>query len=390
MKSFSYSLALLFCLLLFACNSQSEKNNSNEPTNNANAEDTLNKNQTPGLGYDFKNNGKNRDAPLFSTHYQDTLLQNISIAHSETLAKALKGSERYLKRKKRNHSLSEDFTISDLQIKKTIQAIYKWQKEGGELSDYVNTYQLEGEDQRGNIHFTGYYIPVLQVSKKPTEQFKYPLYAKPKNWKGKLPNRQSIDTDGVLKGKGLEIAYSDNLLANYTMQVQGSGVVEYPDGKRSLLTYGGKNGHDYKSLGKYLVSQGYVPADKISLDAIRNFMAANPDSLAPLLNYNPSYVFFKEVNAEPSGAAGVTLVAQHSVAVYKKEIPLGSILLGKVPVLNDKGELTGHEFRILTAHDVGGAINKGHVDFYSGIGQKGEDIANALHHYGQVWMLKAK
>ncbi len=279
--------------------------------------------------------------------------------------------------------------MTDTQIKQTIKAIKKWQNEGGELSDFVKTYQLEGEDQRGNVHFTGYYIPVIKVSKTPTATFQYPLYQKPKSWKGELPDRKSI-SEGALKDLGLELAYSDNLLANYTMQVQGSGVVEYPDGSRQLLAYGGKNGRGYKSLGKYLVAQGHVAADKISLDAMRSWMAANPDSLIPLLNINPSYVFFKAIDSQPFGAAGVPLIPEHSVAVFKKEIPLGSILLGEVPILDSKGALIRHEFRILAAHDVGGAINKGHVDFFSGVGQQGEDKANALHHYGRVWLLLAK
>ena len=112
---------------------------------------------------------------------------------------------------------------------------------------------MDGEDNRGNMHFTGYYIPILKVSKKKDNVYKYPLYQKPKNWKGKMPTRAQIDTDKALAGKGLELCYSANLLDNYTMQVQGSGVVEYPNGEQKLLSFGGKNGYPYKSLGKYLI-----------------------------------------------------------------------------------------------------------------------------------------
>ena len=105
---------------------------------------------------------------------------------------------------------------------------------------------------------------------------------------------------------------------------------------------------------------------------------------------NASYVYFKATDGLPSGAAGVPLVGQHSIAVDKNQIPLGSILLGEVPVLDENGYLTGHEFRILTAHDVGGAINEGHVDFFSGIGKIGEAKADALHHYGRIWLLVSK
>lgn len=349
-----------------------------------------NKDQTPGLGYDFENNGKDDNLPLLSSVFNKSELSGISVTYSDRLNKALAGSERYLQRKNRTHSLQSGLTMTDAQIKSTIANLKKWQNEGGALEDYVDFYQLQGEDSKGNVHYTGYYIPVLKVKNQPDEEFKYPLYRKPTNWNGRLPNREKIDTDKVLANKGLEIAWSNDLLENYIMQVQGSGVVEYPDGTRQLLSYGGKNGYGYRSLGKYLVAQGHVPAEKISLTAIRNWMAANPDSLEPVLNLNPSYVFFKPNNAEPSGAAGVPLVGTHSIAVDKKMIPLGSILLGEVPVLDKDGTLIRHEYRILAAHDVGGAIKKGHVDFYSGTGKEGEDIANALHHYGKLWLLMPK
>lgn len=382
-------LLVISCLLIISCTQPAPET----AVLDKNTKDSIhpnNLNQQPGLGYEFENNGKN-DAPILENTFTDTILTDIEIAASDDLDLALKGSSRYLRTKKRTHQLSETLTVTDIQIKKTIKAIKKWQaEENGNLSDFVKMYQLNGEDHRGNMHFTGYYIPVLQVRKKKDAVFKYPLYRKPSKSQGQLPTREEIDSEGVLSNKGLEIAYSDNLLENYVMQVQGSGLVEYEDGSRKLLSFGGKNGHGYKSLGKYLVAQGHVPADKISLTTIRAFMTKNPDSLETLLNLNPSYIFFHESNSKPSGAAGVPLVAKHSVAVDRKQIPLGSILLGEVPVLDEKGALIGHEFRILTAHDVGGAIKEGHIDFFSGIGQTGEDVANALHHYGRIWYLVAK
>lgn len=387
-----YTLFFLLPLFLF-CGAACQAPNQETAAENQAQTDSLDKknlDQTPGQGYDFENNGKNRNAPLALHPFTDTILKNINLSSSPGLTLALAGSERYLRTKKRTHLLEGDFKITDAEIKSTIKAIKKWQTKGGELSDFVKMYQLDGEDGRSNVHFTGYYIPVLKVRKTKDAIYKYPLYRKPSKWSGEMPTRAAIQTDKALKGMGLELAYSASLLDNYTMQVQGSGLVEYPDGSRKLLSFGGKNGHPYKSLGKYLVAQGYVPADKISLTAIRAWTAANPDSLEAVLNYNPAYVFFNASNAKPSGAAGVPLIAKHSIAVDKNLIPLGSILLGEVPVLDAQGNLTHHEFRILTAHDVGGAIKKGHVDFFSGIGQEGENVANALHHYGRVWLLLKK
>ncbi len=386
MKKTTIVLSILCFSLLLSC--QSDRSEKRQAASDANQNKNLN--QTPGLGYEFENNGKDHDAPLLKESYTKTDLKGIRPPKSNELSEAIAGTERYLKRKKRTHQLSDELTVSDLQIKKTIKAVKKWQAEGGDLGDFVEFHQMDGEDNRGNMHFTGYYIPVLQVSKKKTDIYKYPLYRKPKSWNGKKPTREDIDNKKALAGKGLEICYSSSLLEIYTMQVQGSGVVEYRNGDQKLLSFGGKNGYAYKSLGKYLVAEGLVPADKISLDAIRKWAAENPNDLQKTLNQNESYVFFKENSGKPSGAAGVPLVAQHSVAVDKSLIPLGSVMLGKVPVLNSEGVLVRHDYRILFAHDVGGAIKKGHIDFFSGTGLAGENIANALHHYGEVWLLLAK
>jgi membrane-bound lytic murein transglycosylase A len=239
------------------------------------------------------------------------------------------------------------------------------------------------------VHFTGYFIPVVKVSKTKDEVYKYPLYRKPKS--GKLPSRKQIDDNNALANRGLELCYSNDLLDNFLMQVQGSGIVEYEDGTKELLSYGGENGHRYRSIGKYLVAAGHVPKEKISLEAIKIWCAENPDSVTTLLNRNPSFVFFNKSKKEPSGAAGVPLSAFVSVAVDKRYVPLGSTLLVAVPVLDDNGNFIGHEYKIATAQDVGGAIKgKGRMDFFCGTGEAGKKRSGALNHYGKVWLLLPK
>jgi membrane-bound lytic murein transglycosylase A len=81
----------------------------------------------------------------------------------------------------------------------------------------------------------------------------------------------------------------------------------------------------------------------------------------------------------------------HSVAVDKKCIPYGAFLLAEVPILDENGVLAGKQFRILFAHDTGGAIRgPGHLDLYHGEGKKAGNMAGDLHHYGQVWLLLPK
>lgn len=247
-------------------------------------------------------------------------------------------------------------------------------------------YQIKGEDGLGNVHFTGYFTPRLEARKKPDEKFRYPIYGLPS---GKnLPSREKIDQAGALAGKRLEIAYTSSLLDNFFLSVQGSGILDYGDGKTEQIGFVGGNGHPYKSVGKMLVENGSIPAEKISLRSIRKWFAAHQEQLIPTLNRNPSYTFFKIRPTEITGAAGVPLAPMHSVAVDKSFIPYGACLLGEIPILDDHGRLAGHELRFLFAHDTGGAIRgPGHLDLYVGTGCEAGDRAGDLHHYGRLWLI---
>ncbi len=57
------------------------------------------------------------------------------------------------------------------------------------------------------------------------------------------------------------------------------------------------------------------------------------------MSRNPSYTFFSAGFNKPVGAANVPLTPLHSIAVDPAFMPLGSVLLAQVPVLDEKGEL---------------------------------------------------
>lgn len=344
-----------------------------------------------GHGFDFENNGKSPTVDLKSVYTKEKLdsIQLLSLV-TDDFRSALYQNKKYLKKviNKKGHKVDGlKFTNKDLY--KTMRKI-RDQKTDVAITDLVDAYKIYGEDKMGNVHFTSYFTPILKVKNKPDEEYKYPIYKKPTNWKGKLPTRKQIDGDGVLKGKGLELAWSNSLEDIHFMMVQGSGYVEYPDGRQKMMLYGGKNGHKYVSLGRYLVERGEVPAEEISLSTIKQWCAENPDSVKTLLYRNPSYVFFTPSNTKTVGAANVELADLHSVAVDRKLIPLGSILLGKVPVLDAENHFLKHEYRLLVAQDVGGAIKGSHIDIYAGVGERGKRLADAMHHYGQIWLLLPK
>jgi membrane-bound lytic murein transglycosylase A len=344
----------------------------------------------PGAGYDFINNGKIA-GHQFENMYEKAQIEIGDLKISSNARNAVKRNLTFLKRLAAHKSFKVgNLNISARRLKQTGQLLSAFlstpQKSGLQKFSF---YQIEGEDSKGNVHFTGYFTPVLKARKKPDKKYKYPLYAMP-NLK-KIPSRKAIDTRKALAGRGLELAYTSSLLDNYFLHVQGSGLLDFGNGNLKKIGYAGQNGHSYKSLGKMLVSAGEIPAEKISLKTIRKWFDEHPDQLSTMLNRNPSYTFFKWRKARITGAAGVELTPMHSVAVDDECIPYGACLLAEVPELNQEGQLKGHRLQFLFAHDTGGAIRgPGHLDLYHGFGRKAGDKAGDLHHYGRLWLILAR
>lgn len=260
----------------------------------------------------------------------------------------------------------------------------------GELQQQFSLQLLAGEDGCANTHFTGYFTPILRVSSKRQGKYIYPLYRKPLRWAGNTPlTRQQIDFKYGLANQGLELAYAADPISVYFLHVQGSGYAEFVDlGKRQTLQYAGKNGLGYKSIGRHLVETGAIPADKISLESIRSYLQKYPDKQEKIFSHNPSYTFFDLLNKKPMGSQGTEVVAGVSIAVDPKFIPLGSILLAEIPVLDEELKVEDYQYRLLVAQDTGAAIKGiGHVDLYQGAGVSAAEAAGSLHHYGRLWLI---
>ncbi|MEO1053460.1 MAG: murein transglycosylase A [Bacteroidota bacterium] len=353
-------------------------------------------------GYNFEGNGRNTDGLSLLNIYNKVDLTsdgcdqiNLLKNRDQWMGDAIEKQLTYLTRTNWRKQVTkvDSLAISNVDLKKSAELMRRWLSQDEALiCELFETYQLKGEDELGNVHFTGYYTPVIEARKKRDAQFKYPIYRYPVQWKnGTLPSREEIDGQGALAKMGLELAWTASILDNYFMQVQGSGYLQYPNGRLEFLSYAGKNGHPYVSIGKHLVKTGAIPSKDISLNAIKSWIVDNPDSLESLLYRNPSYVFFENVQKAPTGASGVTLSPNHSIAVDPDVIPWGSILLAEVPILDEQGKLENHEYRILLAQDRGSAINgAGHVDLYCGIGEFGQQLSGSLHHYGRMWLLLPK
>lgn len=263
---------------------------------------------------------------------------------------------------------------------------------------------------------TGYYEPLLRGSRTPTPPFTTPLYGVPDDLltielasvypqlagmrlRGRLvgnkvlpyPSRGEIERGGLLKGK--ELVWVDNPIEAFFLQVQGSGRVELdgPDGRRETirLGYADQNGHPYKSIGRWLVDQGELPLDQVSMQSIMAWAAAHPARLSELLDSNPSYVFFRaspvtDPTIGPTGALGVPLTPERSIAVDPASIPLGSPVFLEMPEPGS-GRLLQ---RLVVAQDTGGAI-RGVIraDYFWGFGAAAGEMAGRTRQQGRLWVL---
>ncbi|MGK2960361.1 MAG: murein transglycosylase A [Candidatus Malihini olakiniferum] len=276
-------------------------------------------------------------------------------------------------------------------------AIQSWIQAGADTHNMsqvgINIWQMEGVDNFGNVHFTGYYTPVVKARYARQGEFRHPLYGMPVPSKKsrRLPNRASIYAGAL--GERNVLAWTNSLMDNFLMEVQGSGYVDFGDSRPlTFFAYDGKNGHAYRSIGKVLIDRGEAPKEKMSMQAIRYWGETHSEyEVRELLEQNPSFVFFKSMSsALVKGASAVPLIAKASVASDRSLIPPGTSLLAEVPLLNKEGKFTGHyEIRIMVALDVGGAIKGQHFDIYQGIGHEAGHAAGYYNHYGRVWVLKS-
>lgn len=338
---------------------------------------------------DFENNGRDTQALKRDTLYLKESLPPGLPVPDDVFKDGLAQQVKYLNKLSEREYQLGNLTVSLEDLLASTQALQDW-LDNPATQPNLTAYQLAGQDQRGNVQITGYYVPVLSVRHQADETFKYPLYRKPSQRKpdGTFPSREEIDFEGALDGQGLEIAYTADLVDNFFLHVQGSGVVEYENGEQQLLSWGGVNGHAYRSLGKELIERGEIAREDISAQSIRQWLADHPERNREILSTNPSYLFFSEGLTRPVGAANVPLTPLYSAAVDPSVIPLGSVLLAQVPKLDLQGQLIGHSFQLLLAQDKGGAIKgAGHIDWYQGVGEDAHFHAGQLKHFGKVWLL---
>ncbi|MEM9885585.1 MAG: MltA domain-containing protein [Bacteroidota bacterium] len=338
--------------------------------------------------------GKIRSASRLSSIYTSTPLDSFAFPVIDELTlSGLHRQRRLLRKTKRPYNQKVgNLTINHSQLMQTVDALERWQHliPIG-IEEELEAHQIWGKDRKGNVKFTAYFSPVVQVSKRKTTLYKYPIRSKPKGFSGRLPSRSAIEV-GALDTVTQHLAYAASKTDIYYMQLQGSAYVQYRNGKRELFSYAGDNNHPYRSVELYLAanSKRFKIGD-VSMEGVKSYLMRNPLLVDSVLNQNPSYTFFRKSKSAVMGAGLVPLEDNISVAVDPRYIPLGSCLLASVPVLDEKDNVIRHEYRILFAQDTGGAIKgAGRVDIYFGVGGEAQKRANNFNAYGRLWLLLPK
>ncbi len=267
----------------------------------------------------------------------------------------------------------------------------------------------------GEAKLTAYFEPVIQASRTWSPPFTEPLLSRPpdmitvdlgafaeahdsealrgapRTLTGKLngnriepyPKREAITP---YQGQIIGYAHPADV---YSLQVQGSGRLQFADGTQARAQYSTQNGYKWNSALGELRNSGRLQSPTWA--NFRAWMDANPGEQKSALNADPSYVFFQEEpitdpTAGPKGAAGIPLTPMGSIAVDPAYHPYGAIVFVD-------GTYDGAPFqRLLVAQDTGGAIRRGpnRGDIFVGSGAEAGLYAEKMNAPARWWTLVPK
>jgi membrane-bound lytic murein transglycosylase A len=260
---------------------------------------------------------------------------------------------------------------------------------------------------------TGYYEPCVPASMVETDEFRWPILARPADLVSFAPGMAPAGfPEGISAawrlGDGSLVPYADraeieaerldpivwvrDAVEAFLIQVQGSAQIEFPDGRRARLAYDGRNGLPYASVGRILIETGEIAESAMSLSSLKAWLRSDADRGLKLMGRNRSFVFFKLVDdfdprLGPVAGAGVALTALRSIAVDRTIWAYG------LPFWIDAelpwaDEIPRAFRRLMIAQDTGSAIvGPARADLFFGSGEAAGARAGAIRHEGDVVVL---
>src|SRR6266480_2204812 len=150
-----------------------------------------------------------------------------------------------------------------------------------------------------------------------------------------------------------EICWLRDPFEALAIQIQGSARVILEDGTPLRINYDSHNGYPYTAVGRVLIERNLVPREEMSMQRIRDWMAANPDEAPKVRATNRSYIFFR--------ITGLPIESAKPTTPFR---------------------------RLMIAQDTGSAIvGPARADLYWGAGDDAARIAGRIRHAGRFVML---
>lgn len=263
---------------------------------------------------------------------------------------------------------------------------------------------------------TGYYEPIMAASRVKTPVYSEPIQSRP-------ADLFEIDLgafDPTLRNRAIVARMDRGKVVPYwsraqitestapvlawgepaevlSLQVQGSGRLQFEDGSQVRAAFAAHNGHRFGSNAQELIRRGALPVNGASMDALKTwFKTAPPKEAREVLNANPRTVFFrlepiKDPNFGPKGGQQAALEANGSLAVdtsyHAYGVPI--FLSADAPRVGLSADVSLR--RLVVAQDTGGAI-RGPIrgDLYWGTGPEAGLRAGRINHDVRFWVLLPK
>ena len=308
------------------------------------------------------------------------------------------------------------------------------------VKEKFDFYEVYGSEEWGQIKATSYYSPLIKGNIKKSKKYSQPLYSTPQDmvlldvdayvadfpkWKifkeqvleqrnsksvvrGRLITekdslarmvpyykREDIDEKNVIKDKDSVIVWVDPI-DSFFLQIQGSGVIELPDGHRFTVGYENQNGHSYVAIGSYLLDK--IPREKMSMQAIEEHLRSlSKKEAQKIMNLNPSYVFFQKIDSLPLTFLGAEVVDGRTVATDSSLFPKGTLafLQFEKPVFENSNSVEPKVWvpasRFVIDQDTGGAIRgPARLDLYAGSGEHAAQFAGVMKNPARLYYLVPK
>ena len=285
------------------------------------------------------------------------------------------------------------------------------------IRERYRVYAAAGDAETRKVLFTGYYEPLLQGSLTASPEFPVAINSRPADLveidlslfaddlKGRrivgryagrsvtpYPAREQIRREPDFERLAPPLAWVRDEVDLSNLMIQGSGKVALADGRLLQIQFDVSNGHPFRSIGRLLIDQGKISAERISMQTIREYLRQHPSEAPAILNHNPRYIFFRLAESGPVGALAVPITPLRSIAVDRSLFPSAALAFISVPVpkVDALGRIARFEPRnaFVLAQDAGSAITgAGRVDLFWGHGPEAELAAGHMKNEGRLYFL---